>query len=46
MDTYQVDEPDLERFTTNQKFTSDELPTLVEQSQDLMLMAVSHDNDF
>ena len=24
-------------FTTNRRFTTDELPTLVEQSQDLML---------
>ena len=42
MDTYippniKLINPISKRFTTNRRFTSDELPTWVEQSQDLML---------
>ena len=44
MDTYippnvRLINPISKRVTTNQRFTSDELPTWLEQSQDLMLIS-------
>ena len=47
MDTYippyiRLISPIFKRFTTKRRFTSDELPTLIEQSQDLIITYIYH----